>query len=156
MERTLTTKGTWPYYCGKAGLHRSSYAMLKQAVGRVLFILGTIGLLLNLITWLPVGINLVMMVVISIVCLLLVWGGGKMSLSKVEIQTEPRGEYDPRAQQVQGMRQGNMCPRCGSLCALGQRFCGGCGAGLASGCPSCGVTVDPASRFCANCGARLV
>jgi len=130
--------------------------MLKQVIGRVLFILGTIGLLLTLIMWLPMGINLIMMVVISIVCLVLVWGGGKMSLSEIEIQTEPRGEYEQGAEQVQGMRQGIMCPRCGSLCALGQRFCGGCGAGLASGCPRCGATVDPASRFCANCGARLV
>ena len=130
--------------------------MLKQVIGRVLFILGTIGLLLNLITWLPTGIHLIMMVVISIVCLVLVWGGGKMSLSEVEIQTEPRREYEQGAEQVQAVRQGIMCPRCGSLCALGQRFCGGCGAGLASGCPGCGVAVDPASRFCANCGARLV
>lgn len=129
--------------------------MLKQVTGRVLFILGTIGLLLNLITWLPTGINLIMMVVISVVCLLLVWGGGKMSLSEVEIETEPRREYDHGAQQVQGLRQGIMCPSCGSLCALGQRFCGGCGAGLASGCPSCGAMVDPASKFCANCGAEL-
>ena len=130
--------------------------MWKQLIGRVLFILGTIGLLLNLIMWLPMGINLIMMVVISIVCFVLVWGGGKMSLSEVEIETEPRREYEQGNQQVQGVRQGIMCPRCGSLCALGQRFCGGCGAGLASGCPGCGVAVDPASRFCANCGARLV
>ena len=130
--------------------------MWKRVIGRVLFILGTIGLLLNLITWLPTGINLIMMVVISIVCLLVVWGGGKMSLSEVEIETEPRREYEPGAQQVQGVRQGIMCPRCGSLCALGQRFCGACGGGLASGCPRCGATVDPASIFCTSCGARLV
>ena len=130
--------------------------MWKQVIGRVLFILGTIGLPLNLITWLPAGINLVMMVVISIVCLVLVWGGGKMSLSEVEIATEPRREYEPGAQQVQGVWQGIMCLRCGSLCGLGQRFCGACGAGLASGCPRCGATVDPASIFCTSCGARLV
>jgi len=130
--------------------------MWKQVIGRVLFILGTIGLLLNLIMWLPVGINLVMMVVISIVCLVLVWGGGKMSLSEARIATEPRREYEPGAQQVQGVGQRNMCPRCGSMCALGQRFCGACGGGLASGCPSCGATVDPASIFCTSCGARLV
>ena len=130
--------------------------MWKQVVGRVLFILGTIGLLLNLITWLPAGINLIMMVVISIVCLLLVWGGAKMSLSKVEIETGPRRGYEPGAQQVQGVRQGIVCLRCGSLCALGQRFCGSCGAGLASGCRRCGAMVDPTSRFCTSCGARLV
>ena len=130
--------------------------MWKRVVGRILFILGAIGLLLTLITWLPTGIRLVVMVVISVVCLVLVWGGGKMSLSEVMIETEPRREYRQGPQQVQGVRQGIMCPRCGSLCALGQRFCGACGAGLASGCPKCGAVVDPASRFCTNCGARLV
>lgn len=129
--------------------------MWKQVIGRVLFILGTIGLLLNLITWLPTGINLIMMVVISIVCLVLVWGGGKMSLSEVRIEIEPRKGYEQGTQQVRGVGQGIMCTRCGSLCALGQRFCGACGAGLASGCPRCGAMVDPTSIFCTSCGARL-
>ena len=130
--------------------------MLKQVIGRILFILGTIGLVVNLITWLPTGINLIMMVVISVVCLVLVWGGGTLSYQKVGIGTEPRKGYDHGAQQVQGVRQRIMCPRCGSLCAVGQRFCGACGGGLASGCPGCGVGVDPTCRFCPNCGARLV
>ena len=42
------------------------------------------------------------------------------------------------------------CPECGYENATGQKFCGECGAGLASRCPRCGTVIplglDPAMR----------
>lgn len=47
------------------------------------------------------------------------------------------------------------CPSCGAQNALGQPFCGTCGARLTPACPRCGATVDPSSRFCTNCGGEI-
>src|SRR5437763_3700041 len=47
------------------------------------------------------------------------------------------------------------CPSCGSENPAGQRFCGECGARLASGCPSCGAENAPGQKFCGECGTPL-
>jgi class 3 adenylate cyclase len=48
-----------------------------------------------------------------------------------------------------------MCSSCGATNPAGQRFCGECGARLASGCPACGATVAPDQRFCGDCGTAI-
>jgi hypothetical protein len=53
-----------------------------KAIGGLLLVLGIIGLLLNLILWLPAGFNLIVMVLISVVCFVAIWGGGKLSQTK--------------------------------------------------------------------------
>lgn len=59
------------------------------------------------------------------------------------------------------------CGTCGSAEEAGARFCGNCGAELATGalaqvdgsahptCRSCGASADPSAPFCGNCGATL-
>jgi class 3 adenylate cyclase/tetratricopeptide (TPR) repeat protein len=47
------------------------------------------------------------------------------------------------------------CAACGTLASADQRFCGNCGATLASGCPTCGATNPPGQRFCGTCGTKL-
>jgi Double zinc ribbon/Adenylate and Guanylate cyclase catalytic domain len=47
------------------------------------------------------------------------------------------------------------CPRCQYENLAGTKFCGECGAPLASGCPACGVSNPPANKFCGECGAPL-
>jgi class 3 adenylate cyclase/tetratricopeptide (TPR) repeat protein len=48
------------------------------------------------------------------------------------------------------------CAQCGFENAAGRKFCGGCGAPLASTCPSCGAANEPGMRFCGECGGALV
>jgi class 3 adenylate cyclase/predicted nucleic acid-binding Zn ribbon protein len=48
-----------------------------------------------------------------------------------------------------------MCPTCGAANPAGQKFCGECGARLASGCPACGSPVPPGQKFCGECGAPV-
>jgi class 3 adenylate cyclase/tetratricopeptide (TPR) repeat protein len=47
------------------------------------------------------------------------------------------------------------CGRCSGNSPPGQRFCGDCGAALASGCPACGALQPAGQRFCGDCGAPL-
>ena len=47
------------------------------------------------------------------------------------------------------------CPRCQHENPAGQKFCGECGARLASACPSCGASNSPARKFCGECGMAL-
>src|SRR5262245_3779554 len=47
------------------------------------------------------------------------------------------------------------CPRCHVHNPAGTKFCGQCGASLASGCPSCGATNPPGNKFCGQCGTPL-
>jgi class 3 adenylate cyclase/tetratricopeptide (TPR) repeat protein len=45
------------------------------------------------------------------------------------------------------------CPRCQHENSAGQRFCGNCGARLASSCPKCGAANTTGQKFCGECGA---
>jgi hypothetical protein len=126
-----------------------------KAIGGLLLVLGIIGLLLNLILWLPAGFNLIVMVLISVVCFVAIWGGGRLSQTKIEVAKEWATKYETTAQSTQEMRQKIACPRCGWPSASGQRFCGACGSSLAYCCPTCGASIAPESKFCPNCGARL-
>ena len=47
------------------------------------------------------------------------------------------------------------CPRCQHENPAGTKFCGECGAALASRCTACGAVHPPAQKFCCECGARL-
>jgi class 3 adenylate cyclase/predicted ATPase len=47
------------------------------------------------------------------------------------------------------------CTTCGAAASADQRFCGDCGAPVASGCPSCGASNAPGQRFCGTCGTKL-
>ena len=55
----------------------------------------------------------------------------------------------------EAMQQVFMCPRCGTQNYLGQPFCVGCGAPLATSCPYCGMYLSSSSGFCPNCGAQV-
>ena len=48
------------------------------------------------------------------------------------------------------------CPSCQHDNAASQRYCGECGATLATACESCGASNPPGQRFCGGCGARLI
>jgi class 3 adenylate cyclase len=47
------------------------------------------------------------------------------------------------------------CARCQHESPADQRFCGNCGARLASSCPKCGGANPPGQKFCGECGAGL-
>ena len=47
------------------------------------------------------------------------------------------------------------CRRCQHENPDGMKFCGQCGAPLASACPSCGAVNPPGNKFCGQCGAPL-
>ncbi len=47
------------------------------------------------------------------------------------------------------------CPQCQHENSVGQKFCGECGAGLATGCAACGAANPPGQKFCGECGAPL-
>lgn len=47
------------------------------------------------------------------------------------------------------------CPRCDFDSPPGMKFCGQCGASLASPCPKCGSENPPGFKFCGECGASL-
>ncbi|MDO4552051.1 MAG: zinc ribbon domain-containing protein [Bacillota bacterium] len=66
-----------------------------------------------------------------------------------------------------GAAAATVCPQCGQTVAGGQKFCPGCGAGLAQPaaaapaggeaasakvCPKCGQTVGAEQKFCPGCG----
>jgi len=126
-----------------------------RAIGGFLLVLGMAGLLLNLILWLPTGFNLIVVVLISTVCFVAIWGGGRLAQTKAELVPEPGKQYEPAAQQPQWIQQNVACPKCGCQVAPGQQFCGGCGSSLESYCARCGAAITAPSRFCGNCGARL-
>ncbi|OGN91778.1 MAG: hypothetical protein A2Z75_05595 [Chloroflexi bacterium RBG_13_50_10] len=128
-----------------------------KSIGILLLILGIVGLLLNLIFWLPAQFNLIVAVLISVVCLAAVWGGGRLSQPKTELATQPAGKYEPMAQPAQWTQPapGVMCPKCGCQIMPGQQFCGGCGSSLVSYCARCGAAIVSPSRFCGSCGFRL-
>lgn len=47
------------------------------------------------------------------------------------------------------------CPRCQQENPPQLKFCGECGARLASTCPACKASNAPAQKFCGECGAAL-
>ena len=47
------------------------------------------------------------------------------------------------------------CPRCQQENPASLKFCGECGARLASICAACGASNAPAQKFCGECGAAL-
>ena len=47
------------------------------------------------------------------------------------------------------------CPRCEHENPATLKFCGECGALLASLCPACGASNAPTQKFCGECGALL-
>jgi class 3 adenylate cyclase/tetratricopeptide (TPR) repeat protein len=47
------------------------------------------------------------------------------------------------------------CPECEHENASGQKFCGECGARLASRCPTCGTVSPPGQKFCGECGSAI-
>ena len=47
------------------------------------------------------------------------------------------------------------CANCGSENRPDARFCGECGAPLASLCAGCGAANEPGRKFCYQCGAAL-
>ncbi len=49
-----------------------------------------------------------------------------------------------------------ICSSCGTENPTDKRFCGDCGAPLASGCPTCAALNPPGKRFCGDCGTALV
>ncbi|MBN2463668.1 MAG: zinc ribbon domain-containing protein [Dehalococcoidia bacterium] len=126
-----------------------------RAIGVILLVLGIIGLLLNLILWLPAGFNMIVIMLISTVCFVAIWGGGRLLQTKTELVAEPAKQYKPMSQQPHWMQQDIVCPNCGCQVAPGQQFCGGCGSTLKSYCARCGAAVTAPSVFCGNCGARL-
>ena len=126
-----------------------------KAVGGIVLGLGIVGLLLNLILWLPAEFNPIVVVLISVVCFVAIWGGGKLLQVKTEFVPEQVKGYEPTTQQAQWVQQSAACPKCGGQIAPGQQFCGTCGSNLKSYCAACGSAITSPSRFCGNCGARL-
>ena len=126
-----------------------------KAIGGLLLVLGISGLLLSLILWLPARFNLIVLILISVVCFVIIWGGGRLLQTKANLPSEAVKKYEPAAQQVQWVQQKVACPKCGCQVIPGQRFCGGCGSNLESYCARCGVAITAPSKFCGNCGAKL-
>ncbi|MFC2050648.1 zinc ribbon domain-containing protein [Chloroflexota bacterium] len=127
-----------------------------KAIGGLLLVIGVMGLLLNLIFWLPAQLNLIIMVLISAVCFVAIWGGGKLLQTKVAFVRESPKKDEPTVQQAQWVQQKVACPKCGCQVVPGQQFCGSCGSSLTSYCATCGAAITAPSKFCGNCGARLV
>lgn len=134
----------------------SDKAIQMKAIGGLLFVLGIMGLLLNLILWLPGRLSLIIMVLISAVCFVAIWGGGKLSQTKPAFLQASTKKHEPMAQQAQQVQQKVACPKCGCQIDPGQQFCGACGSSLVSYCATCGAAITSPSKFCVNCGARLV
>lgn len=129
-----------------------------KTVGVILLVLGLVGLLLNLIFWLPAKFNLVVVALLAVVCLVAVWGGGKLAQPKAELITQPAGQYQPVSPPPPAQWSppaATTCPKCGCQIMPGQQFCGGCGSSLISYCARCGNAISEPSRFCGKCGARL-
>jgi hypothetical protein len=128
-----------------------------KAIGAFLLILGLAGLVLNLIFWQTAQFNLFIVFVISAVCLLAVWGGGKLFQPGV-VATQRETAYTHINPQETGrffQPAATACPKCGSQIVPGQQFCGGCGSSLVTYCARCGNAISEPSRFCGRCGAKL-
>ncbi len=126
---------------------------MRRLVGGLLFFLGLVGLVLTLTSWLPIGMNVVIVVFVCLFCLGCVWGGGKL-LQQPAVSGRPvPGGFAARSSvQRQFMA---VCPRCGWWISSGQRFCGGCGMTVGLVCSRCGAMVAPGFKFCTNCGGEV-
>lgn len=59
-------------------------------------------------------------------------------------------------QEVQRLRRGLRCPKCGTAHASGDAFCARCGTPLRGvRCPTCGTRAALGDKFCARCGSVL-
>ncbi len=59
-------------------------------------------------------------------------------------------------QEVQRLRRGAHCPKCGAAHSANDIFCAECGTSLRGiRCPKCGTRAAIGDRFCARCGAVL-
>ena len=126
-----------------------------KAIGVMLLGLGLIGLMLDLIFWLPTNFNPIMTAIIGVVCLVAVWGGGRIAQPAMQ-PARAATSYDKATQSAQWMPLASAtCPKCGSQVMPGQQYCGGCGSGLQSYCAGCGNPLSEPSRFCGKCGTRL-
>ncbi len=69
----------------------------------------------------------------------------------------PVESADSIEQEVQRLRRGALCPKCGTPHSAGDAFCAKCGTTLRGiRCPKCGTRAATGDRFCARCGAVLV
>jgi hypothetical protein len=89
-----------------------------KAIGGLLLVLGIIGLLLNLILWLPSKFNLIVVVLVSVVCLVAIWGGGRLSQPKTDLVPEPAKQYEPMSQPAQWSQPAVAAVRAWSLIVL--------------------------------------
>ena len=67
--------------------------MWKKVIGWILFAWGIIGLLGNLVIWLPSGTNILMMVLNSGICALFIWGGWRLAHPKVSVKEMEKYQY---------------------------------------------------------------
>jgi hypothetical protein len=130
-----------------------------KAVGVILLVFGLLGLVLNLILWLPYQFSPSVVVLIAAACLVAVWGGGVLYQSKTIPVIQPAGKFEsvPPTPSTQWLKPPAeiVCPKCGCQIMPGQQYCGGCGSRLVSYCARCGAAIKELSRFCGSCGARL-
>ena len=126
-----------------------------KALGALLLVFGLIGLLLDLIFWLPAKFSPMVAALIGAACLVVVWGGGRMA--KIVPTALGMGRHEAVSSQTPSgfTTTAASCPKCSCQVMLGQQFCGGCGSSLVSYCAKCGNTVAEPARFCGRCGARL-
>lgn len=127
-----------------------------KIAGAAILTLGIVGLLLALILWLPSGIDLAVLALISVVCFVSVWGGGRLLM--VEAGDAGKGqanEDETVKQQPQRVQVAVFCTKCGWQGAARYRFCGSCGSALSYRCLACGAVVPSTSKFCTTCGSRL-
>lgn len=130
-----------------------------KIIGIVILISGIVGLVLDLIFWLPFQFSPVVTALIAVACLVVVWGGGALYQSKAAFITQTAVNYEPvslsQSTQWSQPATGTICPRCGCQVMPGQQYCGGCGSSLVSYCARCGATIKEPSKFCGSCGAQL-
>lgn len=127
-----------------------------RIAGAAILTLGMVGLLLALILWLPAGIDLTLLALISVTCFASVWGGGRLLMAEAgDVEKGEADENETARQQPQHVQVVVFCTRCGWQGASGHRFCGDCGSAVSYRCPACGAVVPSTSRFCTTCGSRV-
>ena len=56
---------------------------------------------------------------------------------------------------LETIKEGKLCPKCGTQVEADAKFCGSCGTSLVTLCPQCGEEVAPDAQFCTACGAAM-